>query len=105
MEKGGEFYQSEREWKRKEREIWERSRKQSRGRDRENMILLQYVDEWASSSWSFGGFLLREKGGKRVLVGYYRQTYYGRPSGHPSVCSQRSERHQNQNSFSMDSSV
>ena len=35
-----------------------------------------------------GGFLLREKGGKRVLVGYYRQTYYGRPSGHPSVCLQ-----------------
>ena len=52
-----------------------------------------------------GGFLLREKGGKWVLVGYYRQTYYGRPSGHPSVCSQRSERHQNQNSFSMDSFV
>ena len=51
------------------REIWERRRKQSRGRDRENMILLQYVDEWASSSWSFGGFLLRERGGKRGISG------------------------------------
>ena len=27
------------------REIWERGRKQSQGQDRENMVLLQYVDE------------------------------------------------------------
>ena len=23
-----------------------------------------------------------------MLVGFYKQTYYGRPSGHPSVCLQ-----------------